>query len=170
MPSTCTRKSYGGARNVKAYANRLMRKKYPDYYAKKNINNAGFKNMVGMANGMASVNKQQANAVANAAMNASKAADTVEAAINNAKNKNKNFWNTLSFGSNKKVNNSTVKNAAQTAVTAVNNAANKAQNMAKLANNAAKIAANAAKVANSLRAAAAAGGSRRKRRTRRRRN
>lgn len=165
MPSTCTRKSYGGKRNVAAYANRLMRAKYPSFNAHRT-----FQNMGSATNAMINKNKQQANAAANAALNASKAAVTVEAAVNTAKKNNGNFWNSLKFGNTKM--NIAGNNAAKAAVASTNAALNKAQNMAKLANNAAKVAANAAKVANSLRSAAATGGSRRNRsrRNRSRRN
>jgi len=149
MPSVCigkTRKSYGGAKTAAQIAEKLLRKKanagnksWKNFYAKKNTN-AGFKNMVGMANGLAaqSVNNAAAAAAAQRAANEARAA--------------------------------ALKATQNPTIQVINNANKKAQNMAKLANNAAKVAANAAKIANSLKAKVSALGGSRRRSRRNRKN
>jgi hypothetical protein len=188
-----SRTSYGGKRNIKAYVNRTMRAKYPNYYAKKNANKQvnAMLNNVRPAPYNASPNMMpKSNSSSSNSSNLSQFNNPLFQAKPNAKLNG--MANSLAAQNEKTVNAAAATEEAASQATAaaeeaaepsflnkmlgtpaeqknaiqvINNANNKAKNMAKLANNAAKVAANAAKIANSLKAKVSAiGGSRRTRR------
>ena len=199
MPSSCTRKSYGGKRNIAAYVNRTMRKKYPNYYAKKNANkqvNAMLNNVRPAAYNASFNMVPKSNSSGSNSSNLSQFNNALFQAKPNAKVNG--MANSMIAQNEKTVNAAAATEVAASEATAaaeettepgflnkmmgtpaeqknaiqvINNANNKAKNMAKLANNAAKVAANAAKIANSLKAKVSAiGGFRRNRSRRNRKN